>query len=282
LEEILVMKPFIDKQPLISIITPVYNGADYLDELIVSVLQQDYPHIEHIIIDDGSNDNGATVAILKKYPHLHWWSRENKGQYATLNEGLAAAEGSVVSIICADDKYATPTVLTSVINFWQIHTDCGCVYGDTLRMNDKSELLTLDPTLRKPPYPTWFIRYWLLIPHCSLFVAKPLIANNNIIFDLSFQYAGDWDWIIRLSQATKFAYLNQALSVYREHSVQTSQQVAKKKLLLENYQIRKRYKTSAALYWFLVYQHRLLKALWILREQGFPQLSAAIKNCLNG
>jgi glycosyltransferase involved in cell wall biosynthesis len=60
------MMAFIEKQPLISIITPVYNGADYLDELILSVLQQDYPHIEHIIIDDGSNDNGATLAILKK------------------------------------------------------------------------------------------------------------------------------------------------------------------------------------------------------------------------
>jgi glycosyltransferase involved in cell wall biosynthesis len=272
------MMSFIDKQPLISIITPVYNGADYLEELIVSVLQQDYPYIEHIIIDDGSNDNGATVAILKKYPHLRWWSRENKGQYATLNEGLAAAEGSVVSIICADDKYAAPTVLSSVIDFWQAYPDCGCVYGDTLRMSEKSELITVDPTLRKPPYPAWFIRYWLLIPHCSLFVAKSLLTTHNIAFDLSFQYAGDWDFIIRLSQVTKFIYLNQALSVYREHSVQTSQRVAKKKLLLENSQIRKRYKTNAALYWFLVYQHRLLKALWMLREQGLASLYAAMKN----
>lgn len=271
---------FIEKQPLISIITPVYNGADYLDELILSVLQQDYPHIEHIIIDDGSNDNGATTAILQKYPHLRWWSRENKGQYATLNEGLAAAQGDVVSIICADDKYASPSVLSSVIAFWQAHPDCGCIYGDTLHMNDKSELLELDPTLRKPPYPAWFIRYWLLIPHCSLFIAKPLIANNHIVFDLAFQYAGDWDWIIRLSQATKFAYLNQPLSVYREHIVQTSQRVGQKKLGLENHRILKRYKASYPLYWLLIYQHRLLKSVWILREKGFITLCVAVKKWL--
>jgi glycosyltransferase involved in cell wall biosynthesis len=275
------MTPIIGKTPLISIITPVYNGAEYLDELILSVLQQDYPHFEHIIINDGSTDNGATVAVLKKYSHLRWWSRENKGQYATLNEGLAAAQGDVVNIICADDKYVTPSALSSVIAFWQAHPECGCVYGDTLRMNDKSELITLDPTLRKPPYPVWFIRYWLLIPHCSLFVAKTWVANNNIVFDLSFQYTGDWDWIIRLSQATKFAYLNQPLSVYREHAVQTSQRTGQKKLFLESRRILKRYKANYLYYLLLIYQHRFFKALWILREKNFVSLCTAAKNWLS-
>ena len=275
------MMVFIEKKPLISIITPVYNGAEYLDELILSVVQQDYPHIEHIIIDDGSNDNGATVAILKKYPHLRWWSRENKGQYATLNEGFAAAQGSVVGIICADDKYVTPSALSSVIDFWQAHPDCGCVYGDTLRMDNKSEMIALDPTLRKPPYPVWLIRYWVLIPHCSLFIAKTLVADNNIVFDLSFQYAGDWDWIIRLSQTTKFAYLNQSLSVYREHAVQTSQSVAWQKLLLENRRILKQYQANYGVYWLLINQHRVLKAIWVLRIQGVSKLYNVAKAWLS-
>jgi len=272
--------PFIEKQPLISIITPVYNGAEYLDELILSVLQQDYQHIEHIIIDDGSNDNGATVAILKKYPHLRWWSRENKGQYATLNEGLAAAQGSVITIICADDKYADSSVFSSVINFWQAYPDCGCVYGNTLRMNENSELIAIDPTIRKPPYPVWFIRYWLLIQHCSLFIDKSLITDD-VLFDLSFRYSGDWDWIIRLSQVTKFAYLNYPLSVYREHAVQTSQSVAWKKLSLENRRILQRYKVNHLLYWLLICQHRYFKALWILREQGLFSLYISVKTWLS-
>jgi hypothetical protein len=145
-------------------------------------------------------------------------------------------------------------------------------------MNEKSELLVADPTLRKPPYPVWLIRYWLLIQHCSLFVARPLIANNNIVFDLSFRYAGDWDWIIRLSQATKFAYLNQPLSVYREHIFQTTQRVGQKKLSLENYRILQRYKANYLLYWLLIHQHRCLKAAWILRKQGVSSLYMAVKD----
>jgi glycosyltransferase involved in cell wall biosynthesis len=82
--------------PLISIITPVYNGREYLEELIQSVLNQSYPKIEHLIIDDGSEDGGATLSILKRYPHLRWWSRENKGQYSTMNEGLLEAKGEII------------------------------------------------------------------------------------------------------------------------------------------------------------------------------------------
>ena len=255
-------------QPLISIVTPVYNGADYLDALILSVLHQDYKNVEHIIIDDGSNDNGATVAILKKYPHLRWWSRENKGQYATLNEALLAAQGDIVSVICADDMYVTPSAFSAVVDCWQQHPDCGAVYGDTLRMNERSELLELDPTLPKPPYSAWFIRHWLLIPHCSLFIHNTVLRKHNVLFDLSLRYAGDWDWIIRLSQVTNFVYLNQSLSVYREHLNQTSQSTLKKTLALENLKVRQRYHANALIYWSLIYKHRFLKALWLIHSQG--------------
>lgn len=255
-------------QPLISIVTPVYNGADYLEALILSVLNQDYKNVEHIIIDDGSNDNGATVAILKKYPHLRWWSRENKGQYATLNEGLLAAQGDIISIICADDVYVTPSAFSAVVDCWQHHPDCGAVYGNTLRMNEHSELLPLDPTLPKPPYSAWFIRHWLLIPHCSLFIDKTVLRKHNLLFDLSLRYAGDWDWIIRLSKVTNFVYLNQSLSVYREHLNQTSQSTLKKTLALENLTVRQRYHANALIYWSLIYKHRFLKALWLIRSRG--------------
>lgn len=270
----------IGKEPLVSIITPVYNGSEYLDELISSVQQQDYPHIEHIIIDDGSTDDGATVAILKRYPHLRWWSRENKGQYATLNEGLAAAKGSIVGIISADDKYVVPSTLSAVIEFWQSHPECGCIYGRTLRMDGKGALLPLDPTLRQGPFPAWFLRYSLLIPHCSLFVAKSLVIDKEIWFDPSFRYAGDWDWIIRLSQVSRFGYLDQPLSLYREHPVQATQQASQKNWSLEIRKILKRHKANYAFYLFLVYQHRVMKGLWILRKNGLQGLRAEVHNWL--
>jgi len=265
------------KAPVISIITPVYNGEEYIEELILSILEQDYPFVEHIIIDDGSDDNAATVSILKKYPHLRWWSRDNKGQYATLNEGVAAAKGDVINIICADDKYANPTVLSTVISFWQKHLDCGCIYGITFHMNDKSEKISVYPDLKKPPYPAWFLRYQMVIPHCSLFVNKSVITNNDIKFDLSFKYAGDWDWLIQLTQSTKFAYLKQPLSVYRQHEKQHSLLIQKQVLFLEKRRILERYKASYTLYWLQVYQFRIKKIIWILRKKGIKSLFSTIK-----
>lgn len=268
-------------QPLISIITPVYNGAAYLDELILSVLAQDYSNYEHIIIDDGSNDDGATIAILKKYPHLRWWSRANKGQYATMNEGLTAAQGEIVTVICADDKYADASVLSSVIDCWQQHSDCGVLYGNTLRMNEHSELLPLNPTLPKPPYSARFLCYWLPIAHCSLFVKKQRLLEHELFFDLSLRYVADWDWIIRLAQVTNFAYLNQSLSVYRMHSQQTSHVEARQIFNVENKKIRQRYHVNTLIYLFILNKQRVLKALWLLRTQGLNALYLAIKQWLN-
>lgn len=262
----------IGKQPLLSIITPVYNGAEYLDELIQSILQQDYPHIEHIVIDDGSTDNGATVAILKQYPHLRWWSRENKGQYATLNEGLAAATGEVLGIISADDKYVTPSTFSSVVAFWQSHPKCGGVYGQTLRIDSQGNLLTLDPTLKQPPYSAWYLRYSLLIPHCSLFVARTLVQDKQIYFDAGFRYVGDWDWIIRLSQACTFAYLPHPLSLYREHPVQATQLATQFNWTKEIRVVLKRHHANRILYHILIHERRIRKAFWVFKQGGWQYL----------
>jgi glycosyltransferase involved in cell wall biosynthesis len=208
--------------PLISIITAVYNGADYLRPLIDSVQQQNYPNVEHIIIDDGSTDGGATVEVLKSYSHLHWWSRENKGQYVTQNEGIAAARGEIIGVISADDLYETPDALSRVAQYWHNQPECEMVYGKTFQVDAEGRLLPyqLDVTGK---YPRSWLRYVLFIQHCSLFVLRNMIVNKGVWFDPTFRYAGDWDWIIRLSKAaTAIGYLPQPLSRLRIHANQTS------------------------------------------------------------
>ena len=266
--------------PLVSIITPVYNGAKYLDELIRSVLEQDYPCIEHIVIDDGSTDNGATVAVLAKYPHLRWWTRENRGQYPTLNEGLAAAKGSVVGIISADDKYVVPSTLSDAVAFLQNHSDIASVYGRTLRMDSDGHLLPFDPTLRREPFPAWFLRHALLLQHCSLFVSASLIRQHELWFDQSFKYAGDWDWIIRISIAGKMGYLDRPMSLYREHPAQTRETAGRHQLSSEDRRILRRYNSNIALYRLLIYEHRLRKAAWIVRKRGLRGLFKAAQQWL--
>lgn len=92
------------KLPLISVITPSYNQGRYLEQTITSVLEQDYPRIEHIVIDGGSQDE--TVSILKRYPHLKWISEPDQGQADALNKGLRMVTGDLVGWVNSDDFYA--------------------------------------------------------------------------------------------------------------------------------------------------------------------------------
>ena len=89
--------------PKISIVTPSYNSAKFIEDCIQSVLKQNYPNFEHIVIDGGSTD--GTVEILKQYPHLKWISEPDEGQSDALNKGFKMAEGDILGWLNADDVY---------------------------------------------------------------------------------------------------------------------------------------------------------------------------------
>ena len=93
--------------PKISILTPSYNQGKYIEQAIASVIDQRYPHFEHIIIDGGSEDN--TLSLLKKYPHLKWISEKDRGQSDALNKALGMATGELVGWLNSDDYYAKET-----------------------------------------------------------------------------------------------------------------------------------------------------------------------------
>ena len=270
------------EQPLVSIITPVFNGAQYLEDLIQSVLQQDYPKIEHIIIDDGSTDGGATIAVLKRYPHLRWWSRENRGQYATLNEGIAAAQGSILGIISADDMYVTPSSFGAVVNYWRSHPECDCVYGRTLYIDAEGTEQPVQIEV-KGPIPKVLLRYYGFIQHCSLFVRREAIFAQQMFFDPRLRYTGDADWIIRLSSATgNWGYLDLPLSRRRFHPAQTGQTANQEAIMAEHRLISERYGTIYALTlllrWALDWRSRGLKGMWALRTSGPPALGVLTKD----
>jgi glycosyltransferase involved in cell wall biosynthesis len=255
------------ERPLVSIVTPVYNCAQYLEELIRSILDQDYKHVEHIVIDDGSTDGGATVAILARYPHLRWWSRENRGQYQTQNEGLAAARGDIVGVIAADDKYVTPSALSAVIAHWRRNPELDCVYGRTVRIDGAGTVLPADPVYNRA-FPAWQLRYFLPLPHCSLFVSRDLLMRNRILFDPSFRHAGDWDWIMRLSIAGRLGFVDTPLSMYREHPAQTTMKSVWQRIALENRRVRRTYNANPLVYWAFLYYRRASKVLRVLGTQG--------------
>jgi glycosyltransferase involved in cell wall biosynthesis len=208
--------------PLVTIVTAVFNGARHLPALIDSVQGQDYPCIEHVVVDDGSNDGGATVAVLRSYGHLRWWSQDNQGQYAAQNAGMAAAQGSIVGVIAADDCYVTPSAIRKAVTFLEQHPSCDCVYGDVVDIGEDG----------RPKAPQWrpsgpmmarLLKYYCTIPHCALFVRRRALLRTGAIFDPSFRYCGDWDWELRLQHGgAVYGYLGEPIALYRKHETQVS------------------------------------------------------------
>jgi glycosyltransferase involved in cell wall biosynthesis len=204
--------------PLFSIITPVYNGGLYFEELIQSIASQSETSVEHIVIDDGSNDK-ITKATLKKYPHLKRWSRENKGQYYSMNEGLKKASGKWVCFISADDLIPAGAVL-HVKQAIDAHPDHELFWGRSRFIRQDGSRYEVQPILERY---TNLYRFCTQIPHSSIYIRRDLLIHNNIRFDPHLKFVGDYDWILRLlANNPRKQFIDQELSYIRLHEGQTT------------------------------------------------------------
>ena len=274
--------------PVVSIVTPTYNSARYLEELIRAIEAQDYPSIEHIVIDDGSNDGGATVAVLQRHPGVRWWSRENRGQYATINEGFRAATGEFVTTISADDTYADSGAVGDMARFLAAHPGHDVVYGYTRHLDHRGVPCPVQPYQRHPP---WMVRYNLgCILHCSMLIRRDTLVRHRLFLDETLRYVGDAEWLIRLYEANpRFGRIERYVGAYRHHEEQVStvasaDRAASAARLAERALVRRRHPASRAVERLLAaydtFHQRRVKAQGAWRSGGAGQLLRVTRDWL--
>jgi glycosyltransferase involved in cell wall biosynthesis len=250
-------------QPLVSIITPSFNQARYIEKTINSVLSQDYPYIEYLIVDGGSQD--GTVDIIKKYEgRIAWWvSEQDQGQTDAINKGFARATGEILAWLNSDDTYQ-PGAISAAVKYLQEHPEVGMVYGDCNFVNEDGRVIgkfnsaqTNQQLLRQG---------YVHIPQQTMFFRADLWKQVGPL-DPSFYFAMDYDLWTRLAARTQLKYVPQTWANFRLHT--TGKTIAADDRCWPE-MMRVHYRDGGSIFSLIVakyYLRKLIAPLWNLRRR---------------
>jgi glycosyltransferase involved in cell wall biosynthesis len=198
--------------PRISVITPSFNQAAYLEETLRSVLLQGYPDFELIVVDGGSTD--GSVALLEKYaPHLTAWASEpDRGQSDAINKGFRRATGAVLGWLNSDDAYF-PGALQAIGRAARERPDAGLIYGAGAKIDPTGRVLKTIP-FRPVDLRLLHTRFYILQP--SSFVRRAALDAVGLL-DADQHYVMDWDLALRIARRFPLHAIAEPIGMLRDY-----------------------------------------------------------------
>ena len=200
--------------PKISIVTPSFNQAEYLEITIQSVLNQGYPNLEYIIIDGGSTD--GSLDIIRKYAkHLAYWKSEpDNGQTHAINEGLQHATGEWVAWQNSDDIYY-PGVFAEMANAAARHPEVDLIIGNLMIVDAKGQALR-DVRYVTPSYNALRAEGMMMVNQAAFWRRR--VHSEIGLLDETLQCSFDYDWFLRITKRYRSVHVNRIWGGFRLHS----------------------------------------------------------------
>ncbi len=207
--------------PVISIITPNFNNGRFLESTIQSVLNQNYPNLEYIIIDGGSTDN--SLEIIEKYKNslAYWISEPDQGMYDAIAKGISRSTGDIITWLNSDDLYVLNS-LHMVGKIFYENQDLKCITGCPTFIDEIGSILFTTPPINASKI-TFLAGEYRWIQQESTFFRKELITDSILKDFSSFKYAGDFYlWLMFLLSGVTIHPIQTVFSAFRYRKGQLS------------------------------------------------------------
>lgn len=201
------------RNPLVTVVTPSFNQGRFIRQTIESVLSQDYPHIEYIIMDGCSTDE--TADVVRDYAgRLQWISEPDHGQSHAINKGFGMAKGELVAWLNSDDIFL-PHAVRYAVEAFERKPEMGAVYGEGYLIDRGGAVKCRFPHTQP-------MNLWKLV-HVSDFILQQTVFFRKEIFSQigyineALHYTMDWDILIRIAMRYEIGYINEDMAALREY-----------------------------------------------------------------